>query len=146
MHLQQRSVVRYYLLGKKSNMAIQAKFGLVYGKDDLCQRTVDTPAARFRSGRILVEEDERSGRPSSESLLYCSTKKEITIRWVHHSASMFGVCSNTVRSLATWADDPHSFEHQAERLSISSRSRRQVCPGPRVHRAVFHAHGFVYRT
>jgi hypothetical protein len=43
---------------QKSNMAIQAKLSLIYGKDALCQRTVDTWAARFQSGKTLVEDDE----------------------------------------------------------------------------------------
>jgi hypothetical protein len=61
-------MIRYYMLHKKSNTAIQAKLSLGYGKDALCQRTVDTWAARFQSGRTSVEDDERSGRSSSDSL------------------------------------------------------------------------------
>jgi hypothetical protein len=68
MDLQQRSVIRYYVLSQKSNTAIQAKLSLVYGKDALCQFVVDTWAARFRSGRTSVENDDRPGRPSSDSL------------------------------------------------------------------------------
>jgi hypothetical protein len=49
-------------------MAIQAKLSLVSGKDALCQRTVDTWAARFRSGRTSVQDDEPPGRPFSDSL------------------------------------------------------------------------------
>jgi hypothetical protein len=41
----------------------------VYGKDALCQRTVDTWTVRFRSGKTSVEDDEQPGRPSSDSLL-----------------------------------------------------------------------------
>jgi hypothetical protein len=50
------------------NTAIQVKLSLIYGKDALCQRIVDTWTARFRSGRTSVGDDERSGRPSSDSL------------------------------------------------------------------------------
>jgi hypothetical protein len=49
-------------------MAIQAKLSLVYSKDALFQHTMDTWAIRFRSGRTSVEDDERPGRPSSDSL------------------------------------------------------------------------------
>jgi hypothetical protein len=52
----------------KSSVAIQAKLSLVYGKDALCQPTVDTWTARFWSRRTLVEDDNRPGRPSSDSL------------------------------------------------------------------------------
>jgi hypothetical protein len=61
-------MIRYYVLHKKSNTATQAKFSLGYGKDALCQRPVGTWAAHFRSGRTSVEDDERPGRPSSDSL------------------------------------------------------------------------------
>jgi hypothetical protein len=53
---------------KKSNTAIQAKFSLAYGKDALYQRRVAMWVARFRSRRTLVEDDERPGSPSSDSL------------------------------------------------------------------------------
>jgi hypothetical protein len=53
---------------KKPNTANQATLTLVYGKNALCQRIVDTWAARFRSGRTSVEDDDRSGRPSSANL------------------------------------------------------------------------------
>jgi hypothetical protein len=36
---------------------------------------------------------------------------------------MFEVCSGTVRSGATWADDSHFLEHRAQRSSIPSRTR-----------------------
>jgi transposase len=65
MELKQRSVIRYFVLRQKSNRAIQAKPSLVYGRDALCQRTVDRWAARFRSDTTSVEDDDRSGRPSS---------------------------------------------------------------------------------
>jgi transposase len=65
MEPQQHSAIRYFVLGQKSNRAIQAKLSLVYGRDALCRRTVDTWAARFRSGRISVEDNDRSGRSSS---------------------------------------------------------------------------------
>jgi hypothetical protein len=68
MELQQRSVIRYFVLRQKSNRAIQAKLSLVYGRDALCQRTVDTLAARFRSGRTSMEDDDRSGKPPSANL------------------------------------------------------------------------------
>jgi hypothetical protein len=56
------------VLRQKYKAAIQAKLSLGYGKDALCQRTVDTLAARFTSGRISAEDDDRPGRPSSDSL------------------------------------------------------------------------------
>jgi hypothetical protein len=63
MDLEQLSMIRYYVLHKKLNTAIQAKLSIVCGKDALCQRTVDMWAARFRSGRISVEDDERPEDP-----------------------------------------------------------------------------------
>jgi transposase len=66
MDLQQRSVIRYYVLRKKYNKEIHTKLSLGYDKDPLCQRTVDTWVARFRSGRTSVEDDGRSGRPSRD--------------------------------------------------------------------------------
>jgi hypothetical protein len=68
MDLKQRSMIRYYVVHKKLNTEIQTKFSLVYGKDAFCQRTVNMWAARFWSGRISVKDDERPGRPSSDSL------------------------------------------------------------------------------
>jgi hypothetical protein len=68
MHLQQRSMILYYVLHKKSNMTIQAKVSFVYGKDALCQHRVETSPPRFRSGRTSVEDDDRSGRLSTDSL------------------------------------------------------------------------------
>jgi hypothetical protein len=56
--LKQASVIRYFVLRQKSNRAIQAKVILVYGRDALCQRTVDTWAARYWSGRTSVEDDD----------------------------------------------------------------------------------------
>jgi hypothetical protein len=57
-----------YVLHKKSNTGIQAKFSLVYGKNALSQRTVDTCVARLWSGRLSLEGDDRLGRPSGDSL------------------------------------------------------------------------------
>jgi hypothetical protein len=68
MDLKQRSMIRYYALHRKWNTAIWAKLSLVYGKDALCQRIVDTWAARFRNRITSVEDDERPGRPCSDSL------------------------------------------------------------------------------
>jgi hypothetical protein len=67
MDLQQRSVIRYYVIRHKSNYRIQAKLCLVYDKDALCPRTVDAWLARFRSRRTSVEDDERLGRPGKPS-------------------------------------------------------------------------------
>jgi hypothetical protein len=61
-------VIRHFAVRQKSNNAIETKLSLVYGRDALCQRTVDTWATRFRSGRTSVEDDDRSGRPSSANL------------------------------------------------------------------------------
>jgi hypothetical protein len=61
-------MIRDSVLHKKSNTAIQTKLSLAYGKDALCQHPVDPWAARFRSGGTLVEDDERPGRLSSDSL------------------------------------------------------------------------------
>jgi hypothetical protein len=63
MNLQQRSVIRYDLLRKKSNEEIHTQLSLGYEKGALCQRTVDPWVTRFRSGRTSVEDDDRSGRP-----------------------------------------------------------------------------------
>jgi hypothetical protein len=63
-------MIRYYILHKKSNTAIQAKLSLVYGKDALCQRTVDTWAARFWIEKTSVEDDERPGSLSIDNLSY----------------------------------------------------------------------------
>jgi hypothetical protein len=51
------------VLREKSNEKIHTKLSLGYDKDALCQRTMDTWAARFRSGRTAVEDDDRSERP-----------------------------------------------------------------------------------
>jgi hypothetical protein len=50
------SVIRSYVLRHKYNYQIHAKLCLVYGKVALCPRTVDTWAARFRSGRTSGED------------------------------------------------------------------------------------------
>jgi hypothetical protein len=51
------------VLRKRFNEEIHTKLSLRYGKDSLCQRTVDTWTARFRSGRTYVEDDDKPGRP-----------------------------------------------------------------------------------
>jgi hypothetical protein len=61
-------MIRDHVLHTKSNMTIQATLSLVYGKDAVCQGAVDMLAARFRSGRTSIEDDERPGRPSSDRL------------------------------------------------------------------------------
>jgi hypothetical protein len=64
--LQQCSVIRYCVLHHKYNYQIQAKLCLVYGKDVLCLRIVDTLAIHFWSGRTSIEDDESPGRPSRD--------------------------------------------------------------------------------
>jgi hypothetical protein len=64
--IQQQSVIRYYVLGKTYNNEIHTKHNLGYSKDILYQRTVDMWAARFRSGRTSVEDDDKPGRPSRD--------------------------------------------------------------------------------
>jgi hypothetical protein len=54
------------MLHKKSNKEIHAKLSIGYGKDALCQRTVDTRAARFRSRGTSLEDHDRFGRPSRD--------------------------------------------------------------------------------
>jgi hypothetical protein len=61
-------MIRYYVLRKKSNRKIHTKLSLRYGKDALCQRTVDIWAARFQSKIISVEDDDKPGRPSRDDL------------------------------------------------------------------------------
>jgi hypothetical protein len=68
MDLQQRCVIQCYVLRQKCNAAIQTKLSLVYGKNALCQRAVGRSAARFWNERTSVEDDDRPGRPSSDSL------------------------------------------------------------------------------
>jgi hypothetical protein len=59
-------VIRYYVLRKKSNKEIHTKLGPGYGKDVLCQLTVDMWATRFRSRKTSVEDDDRPGRSSRD--------------------------------------------------------------------------------
>jgi hypothetical protein len=59
--LQQRSVVRYFVLRGKSNGQIDAKLAKGYGRDALCLRAVQKWVARFRAGQHDVEDDDRSG-------------------------------------------------------------------------------------
>jgi hypothetical protein len=66
MDLQQRSVIRYYVLRHKYNYRIQAKLCLIYSKYALCPRIVDAWPTRFQSKRTSVEDDERPGRPSRD--------------------------------------------------------------------------------
>jgi hypothetical protein len=66
MDLQHRSVIRYYVLRKKSNEEIHMKLSLGYGKDVPCRHTVDMWAGRFGNGRTSVEDDDRPGRPSRD--------------------------------------------------------------------------------
>jgi hypothetical protein len=66
MDLQQQFVIRYYVLRKKSKEEIHTKLSLGHGKDVLCQRTMDTCAARFRSRRTSVEDDDKPGKPSRD--------------------------------------------------------------------------------
>jgi hypothetical protein len=60
--MQQRSVIRYFVLCQKSNQQIAAKRAKGYGQDALCLRAVQKWAARFRAGQENVEDDERSRR------------------------------------------------------------------------------------
>jgi hypothetical protein len=50
------------MLLKKYKEAIHTKLSFGYGKDALCQRTVDTWAVRLRSGRTSVEDNDKLGR------------------------------------------------------------------------------------
>jgi hypothetical protein len=70
MDLQQRSVIRYYILCKIFNKEIHTKLSLGYGKDAFYQRTVDMWTTRVRSGRKSVEDDKRPGRPSRDNFSF----------------------------------------------------------------------------
>jgi hypothetical protein len=59
--LQQRSVIRYFVLRGISNQQITAKLANGYGLDALCLRAVQKWAVRFRTGQHDVEDDDRSG-------------------------------------------------------------------------------------
>jgi hypothetical protein len=61
--MQQRSVIRYFVLCQKSNQQIGAKLAKGYGEDALCLRALQKWAVRFCAGKENVEHDERSGRP-----------------------------------------------------------------------------------
>jgi hypothetical protein len=61
--LQQRSIVRYFVLRGKSNQQITAKLAKGYGRDALCLRAVEKWAVRFHAGQHDVEDDDRSGQP-----------------------------------------------------------------------------------
>jgi transposase len=66
--LQQRSVIRYFVLCGKSNHQIAAKLATGYGLDALCLTAVQKWAARFRAGQYNIEDDNRSGRPPQTDL------------------------------------------------------------------------------
>jgi histone-lysine N-methyltransferase SETMAR len=66
--MQQRSVIRYFVLCQKSNQQIIAKLVKGYGQDALSLRSVQKWAARFRAGQEDVEDDERPGRPPQTDL------------------------------------------------------------------------------
>jgi hypothetical protein len=91
IYLQQRFAIRYYILRYELNHQIQAKLCFIYGKYALCPYTLDTWAARFRSGRTFVKKDKKPGRPSRDDFsaadsgylarnlhaLYCKIVKEL---------------------------------------------------------------------
>jgi hypothetical protein len=54
------------VLREKLKKEIHIKLSLRYGKDALCQSTVNTWAARFRNGKTSVEDDDKPGRPSRD--------------------------------------------------------------------------------
>jgi hypothetical protein len=61
--MQQRSVIRYFVLWQKSNQQIAAKLTKDYGQEEPCLRAVQKWAARFRVGEEDVEDDARPGGP-----------------------------------------------------------------------------------
>jgi transposase len=76
--LQQRYVIRYFVLRGKSNQQIAAKLAKGYGLDALCLRAVQKWAVGFRAGQHDVENDDRSGRPPQTALcdaLLCFLEK-----------------------------------------------------------------------
>jgi hypothetical protein len=65
---QQRTVIRYYFLHRKTNAQIVTKLEQGYHSDALPLRTVEKWAARFRAGRETVEDDESPGRSLQNDL------------------------------------------------------------------------------
>jgi hypothetical protein len=65
---EQRSVIRYYCLHRKTNPQIVIKLEQGYHQDALRLRAVEKWAARFRAGQKTVEDDERPERPSQNDL------------------------------------------------------------------------------
>jgi hypothetical protein len=65
------AAIRHSLLHapQKSNEEIHTKLSLGYGKDALCQHTVDTWTARFQGERISAKENERPGRAFRDDFL-----------------------------------------------------------------------------
>jgi hypothetical protein len=66
--LQQRSIIRYFVIRGKLNQQIAAKLAKGDGLDALCLRAVQKWVVRFRAGQHDVENDDRSGRSPQTDL------------------------------------------------------------------------------
>jgi hypothetical protein len=123
-------MIRYCVLYKKSNTAIQTKFSLVYGRDALGQRTMDTWAAHFRSGRTSVEDDERRGRLSSDNLSdavsdylnrnpHASCREVVEDLFIPMAAILRVLDEMSLRFfVARWVPYKRSFEVKVKRIEI----------------------------
>ncbi|EGI70558.1 FLJ37770-like protein [Acromyrmex echinatior] len=65
LNLQQRVCIKFYVKNGFNGAKILEMLGNCFGSDVLKKTTVYEWHKRFRSGRESVEENERSGRPST---------------------------------------------------------------------------------
>jgi hypothetical protein len=66
--MQQRSLIQYFVLCRKSSQQIAGKLAKGDGQDALCLRAVQKWAARFRAGQEDVKDDQRSRRPPQKDI------------------------------------------------------------------------------
>jgi hypothetical protein len=86
--LQQRFIIRCFVLRGESNQQIAAKLAKAYGLDALCLRALQKWAVRFRAGQHDVEDDDRSGRPRQTDLCDAVLRFPEKTRTLHREMSV----------------------------------------------------------
>jgi hypothetical protein len=125
------------MLRKKSNEEIHTNPSLRYGKDALCQRTVYTWAARFRSGRTSVEGDDKPGGLSFNALSAAVSsylENNLTASCREIAKDLFVPKTIIPRVLEEIASRFFSASWVPDELSAESKTNRVDIGGPKSSR------------
>ena len=78
--LEQRANIKFFVNLGQSGAETFEMLGRAYGNQAMFRATCFECHARFKRGRTSLEDDERSGRPSTSS----TPKNVETVRWLVH--------------------------------------------------------------